>query len=65
MGEEFKFHLISWTNVCTPIAEGGLGVKNLPVFNQAFLGKWLWRYIHEREASLMEGVVVGSKYGGA
>jgi hypothetical protein len=28
MGEEFKFQLVSWTKVCTLIAEGRLGVRN-------------------------------------
>jgi hypothetical protein len=63
MGEEFKFHLVSWTKVCTLIFEGGLGVWNLLVFNRALLGKWLWRYVHEREA--YGGMVVDSKYGSA
>jgi hypothetical protein len=38
MSEEFKFHLVSWTKVCTPIAEWGLRVHNLLVFNQALQG---------------------------
>jgi hypothetical protein len=63
MGEEFKFHLVSWTKVCTPIAEGGLGVRNLLVFNRALWGSGLWRYAHEREA--LWRVVVDSKYGSA
>jgi hypothetical protein len=29
LGEKFKFHLVSWFKVCTPISEGGLGVQNL------------------------------------
>jgi len=24
IGEEFKYHLVSWLKVCTPISEGGL-----------------------------------------
>jgi hypothetical protein len=26
MGEEFKYHLVSWTRVCTPISKGGLAL---------------------------------------
>jgi hypothetical protein len=39
MGEEFKFHLISWTKVCTLISEGGLEVRDLLVLNWTLLGK--------------------------
>jgi hypothetical protein len=27
IGEEFKFHLVSWSKVCSPISEGGLEVE--------------------------------------
>jgi hypothetical protein len=47
MGEEFKFHLMNWPKVCSPIREGGLGIQNLRCFNRALLGKWLWRYSRE------------------
>ena len=33
IGEEFKFHLVNWMKVCNPIKEGGLGIRNLIVFN--------------------------------
>jgi hypothetical protein len=33
IGEEFKFHLINWMKVCIPIKEGGLGIRNLMIFN--------------------------------
>ena len=36
--------LVSWSKVCTPIAQGDLGVRDLTVFNKALLGKWLWRF---------------------
>jgi len=41
LGEEFKYHLVSWSKICFPIFEGGLGIRNLMVFNRALLGKWL------------------------
>jgi hypothetical protein len=61
LGEEFKFHLVSWAKVCSPISEGGLGIRNLRTFNRALLGKWLWRYVNEREARWR--VVVDAKFG--
>jgi hypothetical protein len=61
IGEEFKFHLVYWSKVCSPIPSGGLGIRNLRIFNKALLGKWLWRYAHEREARWKS--VVDTKYG--
>jgi hypothetical protein len=61
IGDEFKFHLVNWSKVCSPISEGGLGIRNLRTFNRALLGKWLWRYVHEREAWWR--IVVDAKFG--
>ncbi|KAG9446646.1 hypothetical protein H6P81_012774 [Aristolochia fimbriata] len=41
--EDFKFHLIRWTEVCKPVTEGGLGVWNIRDFNRALFLKWCWR----------------------
>jgi hypothetical protein len=64
LSEEFKYHLVSWDKVCSPIFEVGLGIKNLRVFNRALLGKWLWRYAHDGELlwtpSLVLSGVVGT-----
>ena len=60
LGEEFKYHLVSWSKVCSPVSVGGLGIRNLLMFNRALLGKWLWRYMHEIGA--LWRVVVDFKY---
>jgi hypothetical protein len=50
IGDEYKFHLVNWNKIFTSLYSGGLGVHNFVQFNQALLGKWLWRYGREREA---------------
>jgi hypothetical protein len=65
MNDEFKFHLVRylvrWDKVCSLIDEGGLGIRNMRRFNQALLGKWLWRFAHE-EGAWWRSVLV-AKYG--
>jgi hypothetical protein len=61
MGEGHKFPLVKWNTICTPYNQGGLAVKNLRLFNEAFLGKWLWRFGVEREALWRQ--VIEGKYG--
>jgi hypothetical protein len=61
MNDEAKFHLVDWAKVCSPIDEGGLGIRNMRRFNQALLGKWLWRFAHE-EGAWWRSVLV-AKYG--
>ena len=56
-----KTHLVGWDKVCAPLANGGLGIRELTTFNKALLGKWLWRFGKE-EDRLWRRVVV-SKYG--
>uniref|UniRef100_A0A2N9HT93 Reverse transcriptase zinc-binding domain-containing protein n=1 Tax=Fagus sylvatica TaxID=28930 RepID=A0A2N9HT93_FAGSY len=61
MGEEFKYHLVSQDRVCEPLCYGGSGMKNLVLFNQALLGKWLWWYATKKEALWRK--IVELKYG--
>ncbi|XP_020262172.1 uncharacterized protein LOC109838113 [Asparagus officinalis] len=41
--------LVAWKTVCLPKKEGGLGVIDLTVFNQALLSKWIWK-IFDRDS---------------
>ena len=59
--ESPKFHLVKWAHVCSPLQFGGLGIRNLRTFNQALLGKWLWRY--GRETTRLWRWVIETKYG--
>ena len=59
-------HLVEWDKVCSPMDEGGLGIRNVRRFNQPLLGKWLWRFVHE-EGAWWRSVLVakyGSDWGG-
>jgi hypothetical protein len=47
--------------VCQPLKSGGLGFRNLRLFNRALLGKWLWRYGNEADAFWRK--LIFSKYG--
>jgi hypothetical protein len=35
MNDEVKLHLVDWDTVCSPISEGGLGIRKVRKFNQA------------------------------
>jgi hypothetical protein len=61
LNDEAKFHLVDWETVCSPISEGGLGIRNVRKFNQALLGKWLWRFAHE-DGAWWRSILV-AKYG--
>jgi hypothetical protein len=50
MRDDQKLHFISWNQICGPLRAKGLGIRNVHKFNQALMGKWLWRYVTEREA---------------
>ncbi|CAK8568710.1 unnamed protein product [Lathyrus sativus] len=41
---------VSWFSVCKTKEHGGLGIKDISLFNRALLSKWLWRLIHEQDA---------------
>jgi hypothetical protein len=51
---------VKWDLVCTPREKGGLGIKNLQLFNQCLLCKW-WSKL-EYEQGLWQ-TLVKAKYG--
>ena len=57
----FKYPLMAWEKVCLPIELDGLGIRSVVSFNQALLGKWLWRYGHE--VTHLWRRVISTKYG--
>ena len=57
----FKYPLVAWDKVCSPIEMGGLGIRNVVSFNQALLGKWLCRYGHE--VTHLWQRIISTKYG--
>ncbi|KAE9610108.1 hypothetical protein Lalb_Chr07g0183091 [Lupinus albus] len=56
-----KINWVKWEKVCQSKKEGGLGIKDLKIFNHALLDKWKWRLLKERD-NLWCKVLV-SKYG--
>ena len=57
----FEYPLVAWEKVCSPIEVGSLGIRNVMSFNQALLGKWLWRYGYE--VTHLWQRVISIKYG--
>ena len=50
-----------WNIVKQPLYLGGLGIRDLRLFNEALLDKWLWRFLNEK--SNLWRKVVTIKYG--
>ncbi|KAL4298226.1 hypothetical protein GQ457_12G014210 [Hibiscus cannabinus] len=44
--------LVAWDDICLPKAAGGLGFKDLHLFNIALLGKQLWRLLSTPDSLL-------------
>ena len=59
--ESFIYPLVAWEKVCLPVEMGDLGIRSAMPFNQALLGKWLWRYGHE--VTHLWRQVISTKYG--
>lgn len=59
---EHKFHPLKWELVCTPKAEGGLGIPSLRITNTALLVKLAWLVLQVPHS--LSSQVLQSKYGG-
>lgn len=55
-----QIHWCSWEKMTTDKAKGGLGFKDLEAFNQALLGKQIWRLL--TQPNLLMSRVMKSKY---
>ncbi|KAL2937830.1 hypothetical protein RDABS01_021279 [Bienertia sinuspersici] len=58
--ERRKFHWKNWDAMCSPKVLGGMGFRDLEVFNVALLGRQAWRLIRGTETLL--GRVMKAKY---
>ncbi|KAL8523889.1 hypothetical protein ACS0TY_013738 [Phlomoides rotata] len=56
-----KIPWVAWGDICKSKEEGGLGLKEIGVFNRALLGKWVWRVFAEENRLWVR--ILKSKYG--
>ena len=51
-GNNFKYHMIRWDQLCLPKNFGGIGILNTRLLNDALLLKWVWRILAQRIGDL-------------
>nr|KYP70239.1 Putative ribonuclease H protein At1g65750 family [Cajanus cajan] len=56
-----KVHTVSWSVICQPKNQGGLGIRNMRDMNMAFMMKNCWSMITEKDKLWVQ--VLSSKYG--
>ncbi|KAL5580569.1 hypothetical protein UlMin_013011 [Ulmus minor] len=56
-----RVHWINWKDLCKPKSLGGMGFRDLSVFNQAMIGKQVWRLV-TRPSSLAARVLKAKYY---
>ncbi|XP_021736564.1 uncharacterized protein LOC110703122 [Chenopodium quinoa] len=60
-GMRRKVHWRSWAAMCTPKCLGGMGFRDLSVFNDALLGRQAWRLVF-KDGSLLSKVMKAKYY---
>ncbi|KAL8554378.1 hypothetical protein ACS0TY_002529 [Phlomoides rotata] len=60
-GDNKKIPWVSWADLCKDTSEGGLGFKDVGMFNQALIGKWVWRVLTEKNRLWTR--ILRSRYG--
>ena len=48
-----KIHWVKWEDMCEPKSKGGMGVKEISLFNDSLLAKKTWRPLHNQNDSLL------------
>lgn len=56
-----KIPWVSWSEICKNKEDGGLGIRDIGLFNKVLVEKWVWRLLEERESLWVK--IIESKYG--